>query len=71
MIKLLTKTQIEYDKNKISDAGAFGGVSFRKKKSSLLKARIDSIDEWGVVDIRFTMPLYLINNLTVINEDVM
>jgi hypothetical protein len=54
MLKLLTKTQLEYDKNKVSDGGTFSGVSFRKKKDSLLKARIDSIDAWGVVDIRFT-----------------
>lgn len=71
MLKLLTKTQFEYDKNKVSDGGTFSGVSFRKKKDSLLKARIDSIDAWGVVDIRFTSPVFLINNLTLINENVM
>jgi hypothetical protein len=71
ILKLLTKTQIEYDKNKISDAGTFGGVSFRKKKSSILKARIDYIDEQGNIDIKFTMPIFMINNLTVINEDVL
>lgn len=71
MMKLLTKTQLEYDKNKVSDGGTFSGVSFRKKKDSILKARIDSIDAWGVVDIRFTSPVFLINNLTLINENVM
>ena len=29
------------------------------------------IDAWGVVEIRFTSPVYLINNLTQINENVM
>ncbi len=51
--------------------GNAGGVAYRKKKGGILKARIDSIDQWGVVDVRFTMPVFIITNLTLINSDLM
>jgi hypothetical protein len=71
MTKLLFKTQAEYDKNEIGEGGTWGGVKLRKKKESLLKARIDYVDSFGIVIVKFNIPVFQINNLTLIDETVM
>ena len=42
-----------------------------KNKTSKLKARIENVDEMGVVTLRFNLPLYNITNLTYIDETVL
>ena len=42
-----------------------------KNKTSNLKARIENVDEMGLVTLRFNLPLYNITNLTYIYETVL
>jgi hypothetical protein len=42
-----------------------------KNKTSNLKARIENVDEMGLVTLRFNLPLYNITNLTYIDETVL
>ena len=49
--------------------GMYGVKS--KNKTNRLKARIENVDEMGVVTLRFNLPLYNITNLTYIDETVL
>ncbi len=42
-----------------------------KNKTRNLKARIENVDEMGIVTLRFNLPLYNITNLTYIDETVL
>jgi hypothetical protein len=50
-------------------SGMYGTKS--KNKTSKLKARIENVDEMGVVTLRFNLPIYNITNLTYIDETVL
>jgi hypothetical protein len=49
--------------------GIYGAKS--KNKTRNLKARIENVDEMGIVTLRFNLPLYNITNLTYIDETVL
>ena len=49
--------------------GMYGAKS--KNKTRNLKARIENVDEMGIVTLRFNLPLYNITNLTYIDETVL
>ncbi len=56
----------EYNLNGIGEVpGMYGAKS--KNKTSNLKARIENVDENGVVTLRFNLPIYNITNLTYID----
>jgi len=42
-----------------------------KNKTRNLKARIENVDEMGIVTLRFNLPIYNITNLTYIDETVL
>ena len=42
-----------------------------KNKPNRLKARIENIDEKGIVTLRFNLPIYNITDLTYIDESVL
>ena len=71
MLGILGSTQIAYDSNKISETNSFGGISYRTTKNLVLKARIDSMDQLGVVVVKFSLPIYPITNISLINSDVL
>jgi hypothetical protein len=65
--KLLAHTLKEYDLNGLGNGPSIGLLP-KKNKTSKLKARIENIDEMGKLTLRFNMPVYIINNLTIIDE---
>lgn len=71
MIELLSLTQGEYTKFGIGETGFFNATEYSAKNKTMVRARIDNIDENGIVTLKFQYPIYRLSNLTLIDGHVL